>query len=306
MAAAPAPAPVSRRPGRLVLLTSGITGAPKGAPRRPRWSSRSSRCSPPSRRAVASRCSSRRRCSTASHCSGTGPRAGVRLPGRPHAPLRCRGRARRAGGRTCRGAGGRTGDIGVPAGPAAERAAGPAGGGVRRLGAAPCPRAFNGTPTARSSTTSTTPPRSAGRPWPPPPTCAPPRTPVGRPPCGTTVRIPGQDGAEQPTGEVGRVLVGGGLTLTARGDGLGGLFAKPDGQGGPAQTRPPGAVTRRGPDVCAPLSPPPQRLALPRGDSKRSRHRGAQLARPGSTSDARTPVMRNPRNPRACAAIHSK
>ncbi|SDL63835.1 Acyl-CoA synthetase (AMP-forming)/AMP-acid ligase II [Nonomuraea maritima] len=38
---------------------------------------------------------------------------------------------------------------------------------------------------------------------------------VGRPPRGATVRIEGPDGREQPVGEVGRVLVGGGLTLGA-------------------------------------------------------------------------------------------
>ncbi|MFG1709599.1 AMP-binding protein [Nonomuraea sp. M3C6] len=40
---------------------------------------------------------------------------------------------------------------------------------------------------------------------------------VGRPPRGTTVRIAGPYGEEQPTGEVGRVLVGGGLTQAGTG-----------------------------------------------------------------------------------------
>ncbi|TMR88427.1 AMP-binding protein [Nonomuraea basaltis] len=43
---------------------------------------------------------------------------------------------------------------------------------------------------------------------------------VGRPPRGATVRIAGPDGAEQPAGEVGRVQVAGGLTFTAAADGL--------------------------------------------------------------------------------------
>ncbi|MFI7708530.1 AMP-binding protein [Nonomuraea sp. NPDC049480] len=43
---------------------------------------------------------------------------------------------------------------------------------------------------------------------------------VGRPPRGATVRVAGPDGAEQPAGEVGRVLVAGGLTFTAAADGL--------------------------------------------------------------------------------------
>ncbi|MGP4103021.1 AMP-binding protein [Nonomuraea sp. KM90] len=40
---------------------------------------------------------------------------------------------------------------------------------------------------------------------------------VGRPPRGTTVRIEGPGGHEQPAGQVGRVLVGGGLTFRADG-----------------------------------------------------------------------------------------
>ncbi|MGP3915834.1 AMP-binding protein [Nonomuraea sp. 10N515B] len=43
---------------------------------------------------------------------------------------------------------------------------------------------------------------------------------VGRPPRGATVRVAGPDGAEQPPGEVGRVLVAGGLTFTGAADGL--------------------------------------------------------------------------------------
>ncbi|MEV5555413.1 AMP-binding protein [Nonomuraea wenchangensis] len=43
---------------------------------------------------------------------------------------------------------------------------------------------------------------------------------VGRPPRGATVRVAGPDGAEQPPGEVGRVLVSGGLTFTGAADGL--------------------------------------------------------------------------------------
>ncbi|MEW9551094.1 AMP-binding protein [Nonomuraea sp. NPDC050783] len=43
---------------------------------------------------------------------------------------------------------------------------------------------------------------------------------VGRPPRGATVRVTGPDGAEQPPGEVGRVLVAGGLTFTGAADGL--------------------------------------------------------------------------------------
>jgi fatty-acyl-CoA synthase len=43
---------------------------------------------------------------------------------------------------------------------------------------------------------------------------------VGRPPRGATVRIEGPDGAEQPPGGVGRVLVSGGLTFTGAADGL--------------------------------------------------------------------------------------
>ncbi|MBF8189480.1 AMP-binding protein [Nonomuraea sp. K274] len=43
---------------------------------------------------------------------------------------------------------------------------------------------------------------------------------VGRPPRGATVRIAGPGGGEQPTGEVGRVLVGGGLTFGGGANGL--------------------------------------------------------------------------------------
>jgi acyl-CoA synthetase (AMP-forming)/AMP-acid ligase II len=43
---------------------------------------------------------------------------------------------------------------------------------------------------------------------------------VGRSPRGATVRVAGPDGAEQPVGEVGRVLVTGGLTFTGAADGL--------------------------------------------------------------------------------------
>ncbi|MEU4517057.1 AMP-binding protein [Nonomuraea wenchangensis] len=43
---------------------------------------------------------------------------------------------------------------------------------------------------------------------------------VGRPPRGATVHVAGPDGAEQPPGEVGRVLVSGGLTFTGAADGL--------------------------------------------------------------------------------------
>jgi fatty-acyl-CoA synthase len=45
---------------------------------------------------------------------------------------------------------------------------------------------------------------------------------VGRPPRGTTVRIAGPDGREQPTGQTGRMYVGGGLTFGGytRGPGL--------------------------------------------------------------------------------------
>ncbi|TYB50622.1 AMP-binding protein [Nonomuraea sp. PA05] len=52
---------------------------------------------------------------------------------------------------------------------------------------------------------------------------------VGRPPRGATVRIEGPDGREQPAGEVGRVLVGGGLTFAAgNGTGPDGLLATGD------------------------------------------------------------------------------
>ncbi|MGW3353362.1 AMP-binding protein [Nonomuraea rubra] len=50
---------------------------------------------------------------------------------------------------------------------------------------------------------------------------------VGRPPRGATVRIAGPGGREQPAGQVGRVLVGGGLTFGA-GAGPDGLLATGD------------------------------------------------------------------------------
>ncbi|UBU18141.1 AMP-binding protein [Nonomuraea gerenzanensis] len=50
---------------------------------------------------------------------------------------------------------------------------------------------------------------------------------VGRPPRGATVRIEGPDGRAQPAGQVGRVLVGGGLTFGA-GGGPDGLLATGD------------------------------------------------------------------------------
>ncbi|WP_235854979.1 AMP-binding protein [Nonomuraea aridisoli] len=51
---------------------------------------------------------------------------------------------------------------------------------------------------------------------------------VGRPPRGATVRIEGPGGREQPVGEVGRVMVGGGLTFGTAPRGEDGLLAAGD------------------------------------------------------------------------------
>ena len=204
--------------GRVVILTSGTTGTPKGAPRRqPRVARRRSpRCSTASRCARARRTMSPRRCSTRG-ASRTGCSAiGLSLDGRA-APRASTPRARLRATAQYRVP---TRLVVVPVmlqrilelpaeidrplrHPRLRRHRGqrPALPGRAR-------RRRSWTASATSSTTSTARPRWPGRRSPRPRTCAPRPAPRASPPRGTVVKLFDEDGGEVRPGETGRIFVG--------------------------------------------------------------------------------------------------